>query len=440
MGDGESGFLRWDWVAEEITFGIVTPGDGLSMAPVFVGKIWRGGLARAVIGTAGANFVVIFANLAIGVMVARSLGDSGRGVYVAVQAWYALSLVLGEVGQSAAVTYFTAKQPHALRSIVAKARWIMFTGGALVATVGVLFADLISDGNSEFRVGLSIAFVGCGLNAFVGPYLYATQAISLRNWNICRVSQPVVMIVLVVGCWLFGGLSVVTMCLFLVSSGLVSSALAIFFCRKSSEVALPVHGLFQYGLSYSGSSIPTSITSVIDRLALSRLVSPAELGQYSVAQTVISVAAPIGTAFSSAAFPYLASGRRGDAERRSFEFLLVVVSAACVALIAVLLALAGPALIPVVFGSDFDRASQYLWWFVPVIILRCIATMQATAIRGRGRPGLAAASEVTGLIMTSLILLFSYGVLGLAAAPASLVAGQTVTIIISALMIRRIKL
>lgn len=410
------------------------------MAPVSFANMMRGGLARAVVGTAGANFVVIFVNLAVGVVVARSLGDSGRGVYVAVQAWYALSLVLGEVGQSAAVTYFVAKQPDALRSIVSKARWIMFTGGALVATAGVLSANLISGGVSETRIGLTIAFVGCGLNAFVGPYLYATQAISLQNWNICRVSQPVVMIVLVVGCWLFGILSVVTMCLFLVASGLVSSALAIFYCRKSPKVARPVHGLLRYGLSYSGSSIPTSITTVIDRLALSRLVSPAELGQYSVAQTVISVAAPLGTAFSSAAFPYLASGKRGEAERRSFEIWLIVISGACVALVAVFLALAGPALIPAVFGSDFDRASQYLWWFVPVIVLRCIATMQATAIRGRGRPGLAAVSEVSGLILTSSVLLISYSFIGLVAAPISMVVGQTVTIIISGLIIHRRKL
>ena len=84
-------------------------------------------LNHAVARTAAVNLVSVAVTMFTGILLARGLGQEGRGMYAAVVVWFGAALVLGELGQSAAVTYFVARAPSAGTTVVRRSRRIMLT-------------------------------------------------------------------------------------------------------------------------------------------------------------------------------------------------------------------------------------------------------------------------------------------------------------------------
>ena len=64
-----------------------------------------------------------------GVIVARAVGPTVRGEYAAVTAWFGVLLLLGEVGQTAAVCFYVARDPCRARGYVATSRMMMLLTG-----------------------------------------------------------------------------------------------------------------------------------------------------------------------------------------------------------------------------------------------------------------------------------------------------------------------
>src|SRR5690349_13845071 len=71
----------------------------------------RSRFGRNVATTAVANLACTGTAGVAGVVIARALGPAGRGEYAAIVAWFGVILVVGELGQTAATTYFVAREP-----------------------------------------------------------------------------------------------------------------------------------------------------------------------------------------------------------------------------------------------------------------------------------------------------------------------------------------
>ncbi len=66
----------------------------------------------AIARTACFNAATAAAAALSGVIVARTVGPTVRGEYAAVIAWFGVLLLLGEMGQSAAVCFYVARDPQ----------------------------------------------------------------------------------------------------------------------------------------------------------------------------------------------------------------------------------------------------------------------------------------------------------------------------------------
>ena len=72
-------------------------------------------MARSVTRTAGFNFASALAAGLGGVIFARALGPTVRGEYAAINAWFGVVLMVGGMGQPAALCFYVAHTPERAR-------------------------------------------------------------------------------------------------------------------------------------------------------------------------------------------------------------------------------------------------------------------------------------------------------------------------------------
>lgn len=390
--------------------------------------------SNSIVQASGANFVILGLTLASGVIVARSLGAEGRGHYAAIMAWFSLALVLGELGQSGAVTYHVSRYAHWRRDLVKSSQTMMGLAGIVVAAGGVLAADLLAGGDSGVAAAYRVSFLGCLINAIGAPYVYAMQAISIRAWNIMRLVQPIAYLVFILVTVLAVSLNLFSLALIIVGSTSAQMAWAWWACSRlgitggstRSKLRWP---LLKYGLAYSGSSLPLAASAQIDKLALSRMVAPADLGLYAVASTMASMASPFSTAIASVLFPRIA---RRDVElegKRALENRSLVLTFSVSILVSVIVASTAPWVIPWVFGAEFAGAAVLAWWLVPAMVLRGCSQVVSAHVRGRGRPGIVSWAQCAGLLCATIGVLTLTPLYGMAGTAIGIALSEVVVLV-----------
>ena len=366
--------------------------------------------ARSVARTAVFN---VFATAALGVagiVIARTLGSTVRGEYAAIMAWFGTVLVVGELGQTAATTYFVARSPERGPRYLATSRVMMILTGLAVLSVGIGCASLLSAGNDAVADGYRMVFATC-LAAFVGAsYTSSLLAVNLLRWNVVRVSQPVLFGVTVIGLHHLGQLSLTTILLALSATIILQSALAYVFCATErltggrADRAL-VRPMTRFGLSHLAASVPALLISRLDQLVLSVTVAPAVLGQYAVASSITTLVVPIVSAVGSAAFPKLASRTLSVSDHARLQRHALWGSAAFAT--AMMAGIAGTAtwLVPAVFGAGFHGAVTLVWLLAPAGVFLACGQVCGDLLRGQGRPIAVARAQGIAAVVTVLALI-----------------------------------
>ena len=70
------------------------------------------GIGRRIVRTAGFNVVSAAAAGLGGIILARELGPTVHGEYAAITAWFGVALMVGDLGQPAALCSYVARDPR----------------------------------------------------------------------------------------------------------------------------------------------------------------------------------------------------------------------------------------------------------------------------------------------------------------------------------------
>jgi len=385
----------------------------------------------AIARTACFNAAAAAAAALSGVIIAREVGPTVRGEYAAVMAWFGVLLLLGEMGQAAAVCFYVARDPARARGYVATSRSMMMVTGALALGGGLLLAPVLAHGNAGLAGAYRIVFGGSVI-AFIGTsYTFSLQARSTERWNLVRVSQPALalaVIIVLVRCRLLTldtaiGTVLVTMT--------IQLGYCYYWCLRSGLAPgrfqpRLVGPLAKYGLTQLAAVTPTAVNNYLDQLVLSQLVRPADLGRYAIAVSVTLIPVPLVSAIGNVAFPRLAARRTVTADGRRVQLAAAAASAGMAAAILLPIALSADWVIPAVFGPAYRGAVPLLWILTPGGIFLATGQVVGDLLRGLNRPGLVATAQgfaAVGTVVLLLALLPSTGVA--AAAIASTVAYGT---------------
>jgi O-antigen/teichoic acid export membrane protein len=363
-----------------------------------------------------------------GVILARAVGPTVRGEYAAVVAWFGIAVMIGEMGQPAALCFYVAQDPARARGYVATSRGMMLATGAIALTAGMVLAPVMAHGHPGLATGYRLAFGGL-IVALVGvSYTFSLQARNLDLWNWVRTSQPALGFVGIGVLWRLGLLTLDAAVVVMIATLSLQLCWAYWCCRLTGLVpgrvtAALIRPLATYGAAQIASVAPTAVNAQLDQLVLSQTVPPADLGRYAIAVSMTLLPVPIVSAIGYVAFPSLAAQR--VVTERSHQLLKMAVLASMGVSAAVLLPLAAGAywLVPLIFGASYRGAVPLLWLLTPGGIFLACGQVVGELLRGRKRPIIVAWSQGLAAIFTVLLLLALLPLCGVAgAAIASTVA------------------
>jgi O-antigen/teichoic acid export membrane protein len=387
----------------------------------FATKLRRPGMQRSIARTAGFNVAAAAAAGLGGIILARTLGPTVRGEYAAITAWFGVVLVVGAIGQPAALCFYVAREPLRAHDYVATSRAMMLTTGAVALTTGMLFAPLLAHGNPPVTLGYRIVF-GTSAVAFVSAsYTFSLQARDLRRWNVVQVTQPLLSVIAILALWRLGLLTLDAAMVVLAVTLSLQLAWAYRCCRETglapghARIAL-IRPLAVYGVAQIAAVAPQFVNAQLDQLVLSQTVPPADLGRYAIAVSLSLIPVPLISAIGNVAFPRLASQRAVTGGTHRLQRLAVLTSAGLAVAMLVPLAATAYWLVPLVFGPAYRGAVPLLWLLTPGAVFLACGKVTGDLLRGRNRPVIVAWAQGLAAVFTVGLLLALLPVLGVAAA------------------------
>jgi len=404
----------------------------------------RRDVGRLVARTAGFNVASTAAAALGGIIIARALGPEMRGEYAAVTSWFGVALMIGGMGQPAALCFHVAHDPGNARSYVATSRAMMLVTGIATLAGGILLAPLLARGNAELTVAYRIAFT-TSIVAFVGAsYTFSLQATNLHWWNMVRVSQPVLSLASLVVLWQLRILALTTALIVLALTMLLQLGWAYYRCRSAGLArghaqARFVRPLARYGVAQIAALTPAALNADLDQLVLSQAVPPAALGRYAIAVSCTLLPIPLVSAIGNVAFPWLASRHRVDGLAHRMQWLGILGSACAAAGTLVPLDLVAPWLIPRVFGPGYAGVVPLLWILTPAGVFLACNQVTGDMLRGRKRPLVVARAEGLAAVFTVILLVALLPVAGVYGAAIASTAAYGVALVMMLLSLRRLR-
>jgi O-antigen/teichoic acid export membrane protein len=363
-----------------------------------------------------------------GILMARTVGPTVRGEYAAITAWFGIALMVGGMGQPAALCFYVSRDPLRARQYVATSRAMMLATGALALTAGVLLAPILSQGNAQVADGYRIAF-STSIVAFVGAsYTFSLQARDIHRWNVVRVVQPVLSVAAMGTLWALRLLTLQTALIILAVTMVLQLAWAYRSCRLIGLApgrleARLFRPLATYGMAQIAALTPAALNAQLDQLVLSQTVASADLGRYAIAVSLTMLPLPLVAAIGNVAFPKLAARRVASDGTRRLQVLAVLGSAGVAAGMLLPLAAVAYWLVPLVFGEGYRDAVPLIWILTPGAVFLACGQVVGDLLRGRNHPAIVAWAQGLAAIFTVVLLIVLLPVVGVAgAAIASTVA------------------
>jgi O-antigen/teichoic acid export membrane protein len=362
--------------------------------------------------------------LALGLVVLQSrfLEPEGRGAYViAVLGVTILSRLLSQLG--VAVTSRLRESPGETRHLVHRALGLGVSGGT--AGIGVVVAFGVYAGGVSGDVALVAAL------SLVPNVVWQTLSgvllgqSRIRLWNYVQLGSPVLTLVgmLVLVVWLDTGVRGA-----LAAWAIANTVTAVLTLTAARDLWLPLGTphlvdptgrlLARLAATMGAVQVVNLLSYRIELFVLERYEGLDDVGIYSIAMQAAEamwlVAAAVANAVTAPAeheTPERAARLVGRAARRS----LLLTGA-----VAVVVGLAAPFAIPVVFGEDFEGAARALLVLLPGIVAYAPVTVLVVYLSvTRGRPRLSLVVALASMVLTlvpALFLIPAYGRIGAAAA------------------------
>jgi O-antigen/teichoic acid export membrane protein len=374
------------------------------------------------------------------IIIARALGPAGRGDYAAVQVWYFVFLVIGEIGITSAVCYFVSRFPAYAARYVATARTLVLCTGSIFICAGIAIAPILAHGRADLTTAYRIVFACCAFGYLAGPYSSGLQASNILHWNCARAVHPIFYLGAIVCLNLTGQLTLLTTVISFGLSAFVELLASYWLCSKNGltrgrttkGMAGPLVG---YGLKQVGSMAPTLTNSRLDQLVLSQYVPSSELGNYAVAVTLTSLAMPAVNAIGNVAFPRIAAGFADPSRMKKLQQAAVLGSVVLAGVIILPICIAAPYIVPVVFGPGYEGAVTLVWALAAGGVFLACGQVAGDLLRGRNRPLLVARAQLYAALLTVVglaVLLPVAGVFG-AAITSSVAYGSSFALMLRSL-------
>lgn len=376
----------------------------------------------ALAGSVGVSALVLVANLATGVLTARSLDTAGKGELAAL---FVLVTTLGNLslyGLPEALTYRIARTTQhreslATSGIVASLALAVPAVAIGEAVIGWVFAAQ----RPEF-----VSFARAAL-IWVGAFMVAEAVIGalagrqdFRWANSLRAVQPVAFLLALLVALATTDLTVGLAAVLQAGSTALAALLGLsrlVTTRALGRPSLRAMGFLNaYGRRAWGMRVGHQLAARADLVILPAFVIAADLGIYSVAVSVASMVIVLFGQIERVIYGQLTAAPAPEA-KVLFGRAIRLTLAASLATGAVLALLAKP-LLRLAFGAAFTPAAVPLWILLPGTVAVACGMVLGAGLGAAGMPGRASVAQLVGLAVTLAGLALTvapFGIIGAAA-------------------------
>jgi len=388
-----------------------------------VGELIGADFAQKVVATLGTRMLLVAVGLATSVLVARSLGPEGRGLYAVAVALGAIGVQVTNLGLHASNTWAVSREPKLLGSLIANSAVVSLAvgGGAALIAWFVLssWPGLVDLPPALLALGLLAIPIGLGY-LLLQNLLIGTGRIREFNWIellVRGVSVASLAAVIIVGA--------VSPFLALLA-GVVGSvagvvACVIAFARRLDLRTRPSADLLRayarYGLRAYVAALFWFLVKRSDLLLVQHFRGSADAGYYSIAATMADLVYMIPVVVGMLLFPRL-SAMTDESRKWWVASRMAVLVGAVMAGVAVVAALLADSAISILFGNEYLPAVPAFLLLLPGIVMLSVSTILMNYGAAIGMPTITWLAPLIGLALNvtlNLSLIPAFGIVGASA-------------------------
>ena len=386
--------------------------------------------AAAVAQTALARGGALFGNVATGVIVARSLHPIGRGEQAAMSLWPMLFSSLFTLGLPLALIYNVRHKREKERAFFSAAILSSIVLGILAGCVGATCLPFLMHAYSP-----SVVRAAQVLMVFAPQPLiqYNLQAMleARGRFSLSNRLRYVPLVLTLLGLAVLAVLHRLTPFNASLCYAIPPSVLTITtFWQLRDLLPLQVREfsnsfppLIRYGIQAYGVDVVNTLAVQIEQGLLVGLLTPAQLGVYTVGLSVSRVLNVVHSSFVIVLLPKAAARHVDDVI--DITSRAVRVSTAMTVVGAVLIAFIAPVLLPVLYGKSFAAATTVARILVMEVVISGMISVLVQSFMALGKPGLTTLFQIAGVALSAPLLLILVPRFGLVGAALAFVAATT---------------
>lgn len=325
------------------------------------------GFAKNVATTFISRILIIGMGLLASIIVARTLGPSGKGILATLGAMVGIALQFGNLGLHGANTYFTAKDKSRTPSLVGNSFWFsLLIGLTLFFSLYLfLFQHPGSLGNIDFRLA-TIALVA--IPFMLLAYLWQNILVGLNKikaYNLILIFNQVLSLIGAIAILLVLRKGIFPLIIFNTLTTIIIAFVFGFYLIKIKQFSLKfdwnlAKKSLGYGFKVYLSCFFAYLVLRSDLFILNYFRGTAETGLYSIAANFVDGIFLLPSIIALLLFPKVTEnlGQSGELVAKTSRISAIIIGIICLGTV-----ILGRPAINLMFGSIFDKS------FIPLLIL-----------------------------------------------------------------------
>jgi O-antigen/teichoic acid export membrane protein len=389
----------------------------------------------------GFDASILVMNLVTGIVIARTLGPSGRGEIAAILMLAQLGTWIFSGGATDAIAFRLAQHPADGARLLGT--WLAF--GIPLSLLAIAAAEIalpiLFSAQTQNTIDLGRVYLAIVLVMMLQAVQYGMLLGShdFLTYNVVRFIQPALIAAVYIGLLIVGGLSVEVALAVNAAATCTAFVIAAVRLVRRQGIGRPsrslLRGTLSYGLRAHIGTLAGLVNARLDLLIIPAFLGAASVGLYSVAANVASIVITPTVTIATILMP-IAARRSGGSSRsvvRTLQAVLMIGVA-----IAVPLAVLANVVLNLVYGAEFEGAATALRILLPGLVLDAAAMVLWSGLLAANRPFLSSVAAAPAAVLTvvGLILFLESG--GIEAAAIVSSCAYTVVFVISIFLYKHV--
>jgi len=325
-----------------------------------------------------------------GVLLARWLGPSGRGVFTALLVYPTIMISLLSMGMRQATVYYLGKKKYPESDIVGVTLLLLISSSIIgVLTSVIIISYTKNPGYNQMLILLASLTIPADLtiNYFTG-ILIGKQRISKFNQVMYLV--PIINLALIFFLVYFKKLYIIGAVLATLAAKIVLAIYALLLINREYSLRICcapeiIKRMVSLGSIYAFSLFILNLNYRVDIIILEHLSNVAEIGQYTIGVGFAELLWQLPAAFGLVIFAYSANAKDPDEFSQNIAKMVRIIFPV-VFIGSVFLYFASGYIIPFLYGEEYIPSIKMLKILLPGIVMMSFFKIINMDLAGRGKP------------------------------------------------------